>query len=105
MSLSDDPLSADITIYTFREGVTTFGASDASPTPDITLSGVSGEMCAVEHKVCVCMCRRGGWGALWSGGLWEDGGALWSGELWEEGPAGGGIWRRGTDIFVVLIAD
>ena len=53
VSMSDDVLASEITIYTFREGITTFGTRDTDPPPDISISGpgVAGEMCAVEHKV------------------------------------------------------
>jgi hypothetical protein len=61
VGISDDMYAAEITIYTFREGITTIGAADCQPRPDIVLSGpgITGEMCAIEHKVgdlCVCVC-------------------------------------------------
>jgi hypothetical protein len=53
LSMSDDMLASEITIYTFKEGVTTFGTADSTPRPDVAIEGpgVTGEMCAIEHKV------------------------------------------------------
>eukprot|EP00051_Salpingoeca_urceolata_P023712 m.408038 g.408038 ORF g.408038 m.408038 type:complete len:1477 (+) comp20142_c1_seq2:683-5113(+) len=53
VSLSDDPLASDITIYTFREGSTTIGREDAEEENDIKIWGLGteGEHCEIQYSI------------------------------------------------------